>query len=110
LNDLAYKGYIPIVKPRKPSPRGYGARIGDDLFNESLYGLRDVGKGVFGALTIEFGDRMKTMRKKFKETRLLLRLTVYCQKILARCGSTNEFWARPTEFRNLSSLAIAWRP
>jgi hypothetical protein len=84
LNDLASKGYIPMVKPGKVSPGGYGARIRDGLFDQSTYRLRAVGEGVFGALTVEFGDRMKTRRREAAETRTLLRLVVYCLKILVR--------------------------
>ena len=84
LNDLALKGCIPIVKPGKLSPGGYGARIRDSLFDESIYRLRGVGERVFGALTVEFGDRIKTRRKERGETRLLLRLIVYCLKITIR--------------------------
>ncbi len=82
LNSLALKGYIPIVKPGKLSPGGYGARIRDRLFDESIYRLRGVGEGVFGALTVEFGDRIKTRRKESGKTRLLLRLAVYCLRVL----------------------------
>jgi hypothetical protein len=88
LNELASKGYIPMVKPGKVSPGGYGARIRlrDSLFEESAYRLRGRwGRyGIFGALTVEFGDRMKTGRKEASDTRVLLRITVYCLKILAR--------------------------
>ena len=81
LNNLAFKEYIPIVNPGKSSPGGYGAR---EVFDEALYKLRGVGEGIFGALTVEFGDRMKTRKKESGKTRLLLRLTVYCLKILVR--------------------------
>lgn len=84
LNSLAFKGYIPLVKPGKLSPGGYGSRMRDRFFNESLYGFRGVGEGVFGALTVEFGDRMKTRRKESCKTRILLRLIVYCLKIIVR--------------------------
>jgi hypothetical protein len=35
--------------------RGYGARIRDGAYDESIYAYRGVGEGVFGALTVEFG-------------------------------------------------------
>ncbi len=84
LNHLAHKGYIPMVKPGKMSPGGYGAMIRDGIFNESLYRLRYVVEGVLGALTVEFGDRLKTKRRESTETRILLRITVYSPKILVR--------------------------
>ncbi|MEM3061760.1 MAG: hypothetical protein QW265_05080, partial [Candidatus Bathyarchaeia archaeon] len=84
LNSLVSKGYVPIVKPRENSSRGYKAKIRDKYFNEEDYKLRNVGEGIFGGLTIEFGDRLKTKRKESTNTRIMLRLVVYCLKILAR--------------------------
>jgi hypothetical protein len=82
--EMASKGYAPMVKPGGVSPGGYGARMRDGLFDESLYRLRAVGEGIFGALTMEFGDRMRTRRKESSETRILLRLMVYYLKVVAR--------------------------
>jgi hypothetical protein len=82
LNTIASRGYIPIVKRGSRSPRGYGARIRDRAYNEALYAYRGVGEGIFGALT--FGDRLKTRRKEPTKTRILLRIIIYCLKILVR--------------------------
>jgi len=71
-----------MVKRGLTSPRGYGARIRDRAYVESLYAYRSVGGGIFGALTVEFGDRIKT--KKSTETRILLRIIIYCLKIIVR--------------------------
>jgi hypothetical protein len=84
LNQVASKGYAPMAKPGGVSPGGYEARMRDGLFDESLYRLRAVGEGIFGALTMEFGDRMRTRRKESSETRILLRLMVYYLKVVAR--------------------------
>jgi len=81
LNTIASKGYIPIVK-RARSPRGYGARIRYRAYDESLYAYRGVGEGIFGALTVKFGDRLKTRRKEPTKTRTPLRIIIYCLKIL----------------------------
>jgi hypothetical protein len=78
LNTIASRGYIPIVK------RGYGARIRDRAYDEALYAYRGVGEGVFGALTVEFGERLKTRREEPTKTRTLPRITIYCLKILVR--------------------------
>jgi hypothetical protein len=43
-----------------------------------------VGEGMFGALTVEFGDRLKTRRKESTKTRTLLRIMIYCLKIVVR--------------------------
>jgi hypothetical protein len=66
------------------SPRGYGARMRDRAYDEALYAYRSVGEGVFGALTVEFGDRLKTRREEPTKTRTLLRIIIYCLKILVR--------------------------
>jgi len=76
LNTIASRGYIPIVKRGSRSPRGYGARMRDRAYDEALYAYRSIGEGIFGALTVEFGDRLKT--------RTHLRIIIYCLKILVR--------------------------
>jgi hypothetical protein len=35
---------------------------------------RGAGEAMFGALTVEFGDRLKTKRKESTKTRILLRV------------------------------------
>ena len=84
LNTIASKGYIPIVKRGLTSPRGYGARIRDRAYDESLYAYRSVGEGIFGALTVEFGDRIKTKKRESTKTRILTRIAIYCLKIIVR--------------------------
>jgi hypothetical protein len=78
LNTIASRGYIPIVK------RGYGGRIRDRVYDESLYVYRGVGEGVLGALTVEFGERLKTRREEPTKTRTLPRIIIYCLKIPVR--------------------------
>ena len=84
LNTIASKGYIPMVKKGSRSPRSYGARIRDRVYDKSLYAYRSVGEGVFGALIIEFGDRLKTRREESTKTRTHLRIIIHCLKILVR--------------------------
>ena len=84
LNSIASKDYIPIVKKSLTSPGGYGARIRDRAYDESLYAYRSIREEIFGALTVEFGDRIKTKKKESTETRILLRITIYCLKIIVR--------------------------
>ncbi|MCL7389712.1 MAG: hypothetical protein LZ173_07275 [Thaumarchaeota archaeon] len=84
LNTIASKGYIPMVKRDSRSPRGYGARIRDRVYDEALYAYRSVGERIFGALTVEFGESLKTRRKEPTKTRILLRIIIYCLKILVR--------------------------
>jgi len=47
----------------------------------SPYACRDVEEGIFRALTVGFGDRVKA-RRESTETRMLLKTTVYCLKII----------------------------
>jgi len=84
LNTIASRGYIPMVKRGSMSPRGYGARIRGRVYDESLYAYRSVGEGIFGALTVEFGDRLKTRREESTKTRTHLRIIIYYLKILVR--------------------------
>jgi hypothetical protein len=53
-----------MVKRGLTSPRGYGARMRDRIYDETLYAYRSVGEGIFGALTVEFGDRIKTKKRE----------------------------------------------
>jgi hypothetical protein len=84
LNAIASRGYIPIAKKGSTSPRGYGARIRDVAYDESIYAYRGVGEGIFGALTVEFGGRLKTRREESTKTRTLLRIMIYCLRIIVR--------------------------
>jgi len=63
-------------------PDGYGARIRDRIFDKSVYSS-SIGEGLFSALTIELGGRMKS-RGKSSTSRTVLRLIIYCLKILVR--------------------------
>jgi hypothetical protein len=74
LNTIASRGYIPIVRRGSTSPRGYGARIRDRAYNENIYAYRGSERGIFGALMVEFGDRLKARRKESTKTRTLLRI------------------------------------
>jgi hypothetical protein len=40
---------------------------------ENIYAYRGVGEGMFGALTVEFGDRLKTRREESTKARTLLK-------------------------------------
>jgi hypothetical protein len=53
------------------------ARIRDKIYDESLYAYRNVEEGIFG-------DRIKTKRKESFKTRVILRIIVYCLKIIIR--------------------------
>jgi hypothetical protein len=75
LNAVASRGYIPIVRRL----RGYGARTRDGAYDEGLYAYRSVEEGIFGALTVEFRDKLKTTR-----TRTLIRVAIYCLKVMVR--------------------------
>jgi len=83
LNELVEKGYVPIVKPTKRKPDGFGSKIRDLFFDESIYRYRGVGERFFGALSVEFGERLKS-RGKSDEARILARNIVYCIKIALR--------------------------
>ena len=83
LNELVEKGYLPVVKPTKRKPDGFGSKIRDLLFDKSVYRYRSVGEGYFGALSVEFGERLKS-RGKSDKTRILARNIVYCIKIVLR--------------------------
>ena len=65
-------------------PGGFGVRIRDRMYDESLYRYRGVGEGMFKALTVEFGDRVKTKKRESTKTRITLRTIIYSLKIIVR--------------------------
>ena len=42
LNTIASKGYIPIIRRGLKSPRSFGARIRDRMYDEPLYRYRSI--------------------------------------------------------------------
>ena len=72
-----------MVKPTKRKPDGFGSKIRDLFFDESVYMYRNVGEGFFGALSIKLGERLKS-RGRSDKTRILARNIVYCIKIALR--------------------------
>ena len=83
LKTITSKSYIPIVKKGLTSLGGYGARMRDRACNESLYAYRSIGEEIFRTLTVEFRERIKTKKKESTETRILLRITIYCLKTIS---------------------------
>jgi hypothetical protein len=76
-------------------PKGYGARMRDRAYNENLYIYRSVGEGIFGALTVEFGDRLKKRRKESTRTRTLLCIIICYLKIMV--SGLMSSWTRPRQ-------------
>jgi hypothetical protein len=57
----------------------------DAAYNENIYAYMGVGEGIFGALTVEFGGgRLRTRREESTKARTLLRIMMYCLKIMVR--------------------------
>jgi len=83
LNELVWKGYLPIVKPTKRKPDGFGSKIRNLVFDKSIYRYRAVGEGFFGALSVEICGRLKS-RGKSDKARILARNVVYCIKLALR--------------------------
>ncbi len=80
LNEPVGKGYVPIVKPTRRKPDGFGSKVRDLFFDRSIYRYGSVGEG---ALSVEFGERLKS-RGKSDEARILARNIVYSIKIALR--------------------------
>jgi hypothetical protein len=43
-----------------------------------------VGEGIFGALLVEFSYRIKTKREESTKTRIILKLIIFCLKIIVK--------------------------
>jgi hypothetical protein len=75
-----------MAKRGSTSSRGYGARIRDSAYDENIYAYRGIRGRIFGALTVEFGDRLKARRKESTKTSTLLGIIVlyYFLNIMVR--------------------------
>jgi hypothetical protein len=83
--------------------RGYGARIRDGATMKA-YTRIGASEGMFGALTVEFGDRLKTRRKESTKTRTLLRIIIYCLRIIVRWLMSS--WTRPVRAGDTVKLRL----
>jgi hypothetical protein len=81
-------GYQSIVKPNKERLDGYFRRKARKLYRHPIgrqkYRQRGRGESIFGSLTNNYGDRLKTMRIDTSEIRIGSRLIAYQVKILMR--------------------------
>ena len=84
LNTVVKKNYLPMIKITKKNPRGFGARIRDNIFSKEIYRKRGIGEGIFAALSNQFGDRLKTKLPETTSTRILSRCLIYSAKIYLR--------------------------
>jgi hypothetical protein len=84
LNKVVRQGYLPIIKPKKRNPKGFGARIRNEIYDEEEYKERAICEGFFGALTNWFGDEVPCFLSKTTITRIGLRIIAYALRILLR--------------------------
>ena len=84
LNRIVHRGYLPVIKPRKRNPKGFGARIRDEIYDEEKYKERSVCEGFFGALTNWFGENIPCFLYNTTLTRIGLRVIAYALRLLLR--------------------------
>lgn len=81
-------GYSPIVKTNKQRWRGYWRKKARKLYKHPIgkqkYRNRGRGESIFGSLTDEYGDRLKTSRIDTSEIRIGSKIIAYQIKILMR--------------------------
>lgn len=84
---LFKKGYEPLICPHKKRSRGYYRKISRALYKQrrEIYKQRGRGESMFGSLTNEFGDRLKTINEEAMQVRILSRIVCYQIKLLIRC-------------------------
>jgi len=85
---LFNKGYTPIICPNKNRWRGYWRKKARKLYRniKNRYGYRQRGRGesIFGSLTNEYGDRIKTLTVQATRIRSLVRIVAHQVKLLMR--------------------------
>lgn len=92
LGSMVRLGYKPIVKPNKERTDGYFRRKVRRFYRHPIgrqkYKQRGRGESIFGSLTDDYGDRLKTMRIDTSEIRIGCRIVSYQIKILMRMNSS----------------------
>ena len=82
------KGYEPVIKPNVNRARGYRRRkarkIWNNINNRFFYKQRGRCESIFGSLTNEYGDRLKTLRDEATITRIGARIIAYQVKMFMR--------------------------
>ena len=101
LGTMLKSGYKPIVKPNKERIDGYFRRRVRKFYRRPIgrqkYRQRSRGESVFGSLTNDYGDRLKTMKVDTSEIRIGCRIISYQIKILMRIN-----------FYIIKILVISW--
>lgn len=81
-------GYDPIVKPNKDRWKGHNRKKARKLYFNPIgrqkYKQRPRGESIFGALTNQFGDRLKTLRYDTSSIRIGSRVIAYLVRIYMR--------------------------
>ena len=91
---LIKNGYTPIVKAQRTRCSGSWRRKARIVYDKRVYRQRGRGESIFGSLTNEFGDRLKSVRPDVTMTRIACRFIVYLVKLIMRqrtCSTTASF-------------------
>ena len=88
IKTMFQHGYNPIIKPNQNRSGGYWRRKARKLYShptgKQKYRQRGRGESTFGSLTVEFGDRLKTIRNDTTMVRIGCRIIAYQLKIYVR--------------------------
>lgn len=91
IKALFDKGYTPIICPNKTRYRGFYRRKARKIYklpeNKLAYKQRGRGESLFGSLTNEYGDRLKTRNTNAVQTRIAARILCYQIKLLIRINN-----------------------
>ena len=84
---LIKRGYTPIIKAQRTRDSGYWRKKARKVYDKRIYRQRGRGESIFGSLTNEFGDRLKSVLRETTMTRIGCRFIVYLVKLYMRQGS-----------------------
>jgi len=101
---------LPIIKPKKRNPKGFGARIRDKIYDGEMYQKRSIYEGFFGALTNWFGEDVPCFLDNTTMTRIGLRIVAYELKIPLRFYINPLTWqmrSKECSYLNIYSYTIA---
>jgi len=80
-------GYTPIIKAQRTRCSGHWRKKARIVYDKRIYRQRGRGESIFGSLTNEFGDRLKSVRADVTMIRIACRFIVYMVKLIMRQGS-----------------------
>jgi len=70
-------GLVPVIKRKTSTKRGRFRRKASKLFSQDVYRLRGIGEGVFGAIEVKFGAKIRAKKAKARRVAALMQALAF---------------------------------